>query len=41
MISADYLVMCLGDFHGHVGMHFDAFDPVHGKYGADDENLEG
>ena len=29
MHSADDLVMCLGDFNGHVGMHIDGFDGVH------------
>ena len=29
MYSADDLVMCLGDFNGHVGRHIDSFDGVH------------
>ena len=28
----DYLFMRLGDFNGHVGMHIDGFDKVHGGY---------
>ena len=27
--SADKLVVCLGDFHGHMGRHIDGFDEVH------------
>ena len=30
--SAGDLVMYLGDFNGHVGMHIDGFDGVHGGY---------
>ena len=30
MYSAVGLVMCLGDFNGHVGRHIDGFDRVHG-----------
>ena len=39
--SADDLVMCLGDFNGHVGKHIDGFDGVHGGYGVGQSNLEG
>ena len=28
--GVDNLVMCLGDFNGHVGGHIDGFDGVHG-----------
>ena len=41
MHSADDLVMCLGDFNGHVGRHIDGFDGVHGGYGVGQWNLEG
>ena len=34
MHSADELVMCLGDFNGHVGRHIDGFDRVHAGYGV-------
>ena len=27
--AADDLVMCIGDFNGHIGRHFDGFDGVH------------
>ena len=30
MHSAGDLVMCLGDFNGHVGRHVNGFDGVHG-----------
>ena len=39
--SADDLVMCLGDFNGHVGRHIDGFDGVHGGYGVGQSNFEG
>ena len=39
MHVADDLVMCLGDFNGHVvGKHIDGFD---GGYGIGQRNLEG
>ena len=41
MKCADDLVMCLGDFNGHVGRHIDGFDGVHGGYGVGQRNLEG
>ena len=41
MHSADDLVMCLGDFNGHIGSHIDGFDGVHGGYGVGQRNLEG
>ena len=34
MHSAGDLVMCLGDFSGHVGRHIDGFHGVHGGYGV-------
>ena len=40
MHSAGDLVMCLGDFNGHVGRHIDGFDGVHGGYGVGQRNLE-
>ena len=30
--SASDLVMCLGNFIGHIGRHIDRFDGVHGGY---------
>ena len=39
MHSADDLVMCLGDFNGHVGRHIDGFDVMHGGYGVGQWNL--
>ena len=41
MHSADDLVMCLGDFNGHVGRHIDGFDWVHGGYSVGQRNFEG
>ena len=41
MHSAGDLVMCLGDFNGHVGRHMDGFDMVYGGYGVSHRNLEG
>ena len=38
--SADDLVMCLGDFNGHVGRHIDGFDGVQGRYGVGQRKLE-
>ena len=38
MHSAGDLVMCLGDFNGHVGMHIDV---IHGGFGVGKRNLEG
>ena len=32
--SANDLLMCLGDFNGHVGRHIDYFDELHGGYGV-------
>ena len=37
MHSADDLVMCLGDFNGHVGKHINGFD---GGYGVGLRNFE-
>ena len=41
MHSADDLVMCLGDFDGHVGIHIDGFDGMHGGYDVGQKNSEG
>ena len=41
MRSVDDLVMCLGDFNGHVNRHIDGCDAVHGGYGVGQRNLEG
>ena len=38
MHSTDDLVMCLGDFNGHVDRHIDGF---HGGFGVGQRNLEG
>ena len=38
MHSVDDLVMCLGEFNGHVGRHIDGFN---GGNGAGQRNLEG
>ena len=34
MHSAGDLVVCLGDFNGHIGRHIDEFYGVHGGYGV-------
>ena len=34
MHSADDLVMCLGDFNGHVGRYVDGFNGIRGGYGT-------
>ena len=41
MQSADDLVMCLGDFNGHVGRHINGFDGLHRGYCVGHRNLEG
>ena len=41
MHFADDLVICLGDFNGHVGRHIDGLDGVHGGYDVGQRNLEG
>ena len=41
MHSADDLVMCLGDFNGHVGRNIDGVDGVHGGYRVGQRNLKG
>ena len=38
MYGTGDLVMCLGDFNGHVGRHIDG---VHGGYDVGQRNLEG
>ena len=39
--GADDLVMCFGDFNGHIGRHIDGFDEVHWLYGVGQRNLDG
>ena len=41
MHTADDLVICLGDFNGHVGRHIDGVDGEHRGYGVGQRNLEG
>ena len=41
MHSANELVMCLGDFNGHIGRHIDGFYRVYGLYGVGHRNSEG
>ena len=36
--SADDLVMCLGDYNGHLGGHIDGFDGVHEGHGVGQRN---
>ena len=38
MHSADDLVMCFGEFNGHIDGHIDGF---HGVYGVGQRNVEG
>ena len=40
MHNADNLVMCLGDFNGHVCGHIDGSDGVRGGCGVGQRNLE-
>ena len=40
MHNADDLVMCFGDFNGHIGRHIDGLDGVHGGYGVGQRNFE-
>ena len=39
--NAEDLVMCLGEFNGHMGRPTDGFHGVHGWYGGGQRNLEG
>ena len=39
MHSAGDLIMCLGDFNGHVDRHIDVFDGVHGGFGVGQRNF--
>ena len=39
MHSTGDLVMCLGEFDGHVGRHIDGFDWVYGGYGVGQSKL--
>ena len=41
MHSTVDLVMCFGDFNGHIGKHIDGFDGVNGGFGLGQRNLEG
>ena len=41
MHSSGDLVMCLGDFSGHIGRYIDGFDGVNEVYGVGLRNLEG
>ena len=41
MHSAGDLVVCLGDFNGHIGTHIHGFNGVHVGYGVGQSNLEG
>ena len=41
MHSAGDLVMCLGDFNGHIGRHIDGFDAINGEYGVGQTKLDG
>ena len=41
MHSVGDLVMCLGDFNGHIGRHIDGFDEICGGFGVGERNLEG
>ena len=39
--SVGDLVICLGEFNGHVGWYIDGCDGVHGGYGMGQRYLEG
>ena len=39
--SLGELVLCMGDFNGHVGRRIDGFEGVHGGFGIGERNLEG
>ena len=39
MHSVDDLVMCLGDFNGHIGRHIDGLDAVYGGCGVGQKNV--
>ena len=41
MHSAGDLVMCMGDFDGHISRHIDGVDGVHEGFGVGQRNLEG
>ena len=41
MHSVGDLVMCLGDFNGHIGRRIDRCDGVHAGYGVGQKTLEG
>ena len=40
MHSAGDIVMCLGDFSGHIGRHIDGFFGVYGGYSIGQRNLK-
>ena len=39
--NANEVLICLGDFNGHIGKKVDGFEGVHGGFGIDKSNLEG
>ena len=38
--NANEVLICLGDFNGHIGKKVDGFEGVHGGFGIDKRNLE-
>ena len=38
---ADDLVICLGEFNGHIGSHINGFDVVNGGYFVGQRNFDG
>ena len=41
MHSSVYLVMCMGDFNGHIGRHIGGLDGVHRVHGVGQRKLKG
>ena len=39
--NANEVLICLGDFNGHIGKKVDGFEGVHGGFGIGKRNLEG
>ena len=39
--NANEVLICLGDFNGHIGKEVDGFEGVHGGFGIGKRNLEG
>ena len=39
--NANEVLICLGDFNGHIGKEVDGFEDVHGGFGIGNRNLEG